>query len=391
MTVKVIHTVGALHPEKGGPSRTVPSLCGALADMGEFDIRLIAQHRPTEPIVQPMSSKLRVDLAEASSRLSEMLGLPMYAAVHRSIKANRPDILHDHGIWLPSNHHVAAASRRYGIPFAIHPRGMLTRWALGFRANKKRLALLLYQMRDLQTAALFFVTAESEASDLRQTGLRQPIAIIPNGMTFSNAMAPQRLQQPPKAGVRTAVFLSRIHPTKGILNLVSAWATVSPGNWRLLLAGPDEGGHLAEVMQAIKKHKAEGSIEYIGPVDDSAKTKLLLSSHLFILPSYSESFGVVVLEALAHGLPVITTKGTPWKGLEGHSCGWWIDVGVEPLEAALRQALRLEPPILRAMGERGRAYAQRFNLTATARQTAEVYRWLLHRGDMPACVQTAKD
>ena len=104
-------------------------------------------------------------------------------------------------------------------------------------------------------------------------------------------------------------------------------------------------------------------------------------------PTFSENFGVVVAEALGHGLPVITTRGAPWADLETHGCGWWIDIGVEPLAAALRQAMALSDDERRAMGERGRAYVQRYNWDVIAREMIHVYRWMLGHGDPPACVQ----
>ena len=105
-----------------------------------------------------------------------------------------------------------------------------------------------------------------------------------------------------------------------------------------------------------------------------------------LLPTFSENFGVVVAEALSHGLPVITTRGAPWADLETHGCGWWIDIGVDPLAAALRQAMALSDDERRAMGERGRTYVQRYNWADIARQTIEVYRWVLGQGPRPDCV-----
>ena len=105
-----------------------------------------------------------------------------------------------------------------------------------------------------------------------------------------------------------------------------------------------------------------------------------------MLPTFSENFGVVVAEALSHGLPVITTRGAPWADLETHGCGWWVDIGVEPLAVALRQAMALSDDERWTMGERGRAYVQRYNWADIARQMADVYRWVLGQGTRPDCL-----
>ena len=78
-----------------------------------------------------------------------------------------------------------------------------------------------------------------------------------------------------------------------------------------------------------------------------------------MLPTLDENFGMVVAEALANGTPVISTKGAPWEGLELHSCGWWIDHGIEPLADALLQAMGRSRRELKCMGTRGRKVAIR--------------------------------
>ncbi len=108
-----------------------------------------------------------------------------------------------------------------------------------------------------------------------------------------------------------------------------------------------------------------------------------------MLPTFSENFGVVVAEALAHGLPVITTQGAPWADLPAFGCGRWIPIGVEPLAEALREAMALSDAERAAMGERGLQYVRRYDWAAIAEDMAAVYRWVLGRGDRPDCVRVA--
>ena len=151
----------------------------------------------------------------------------------------RPESCMIMGLWLPSNHAAARAARRAGRPFIVSTRGMLAPWSLAQSRWKKRFGWTLYQRRDLHSAALFHATAEQEAEDVRRVGLRQPVALIPNGVDLPGRYGTDR----PKGEARQALFLSRIHPKKGLLNLVQAWAAVRPEGWELVLAGPDADGH----------------------------------------------------------------------------------------------------------------------------------------------------
>jgi glycosyltransferase involved in cell wall biosynthesis len=185
--------------------------------------------------------------------------------------------------------------------------------------------------------------------------------------------------------------MSRIHPVKNLAGLLQAWAMLRPEvvkGWRLRIAGPDEGGHGKEIEALIQTLGLQDSVELIGPVGEDRKAAVYQSADLFVLPSFSENFGVVVAEALTHSLPVITTRGTPWSGLVTNGCGWWIDIGTEPLTQALQEAMSLSCDKRRAMGVRGREYVRQYDWAHIAQQTIEVYRWVLGQGQKPACVQT---
>src|SRR5205823_5914523 len=115
-----------------------------------------------------------------------------------------------------------------------------------------------------------------------------------------------------------------------------------------------------------------------------ARTKLYLQSDLFILPTLSENFGLVIAEALACGLPVITTRAAPWSDLETHRCGWWIQTGVPPLVTALTEALALSVPALHEMGLRGRRLVEtHYSWPPLARQMLALYAWLLGHAPKP--------
>ena len=384
----MIHTVGSLRKTAGGPTRTVTALCRELGRLGTL-VDLVSQDAvesiddanllPPADIVTTYLAPVR-RLPYVGTSWS-----PSFRTMLRERCAHgRAMLIHDHGLWLPTNHSSAVVAGKLGVPLIVSTRGMLEPWALNHRAWKKRIASWLYQRKDLRTARVLHATASPEAESLRRLGLRQPIAVIPNGVDLPPF--PQRSQVP--ASPRVALFLGRIHPVKGLLELVDAWRITRPVGWTMIIAGPDEGGHRAVVEERIRRAGVESDFQFVGAVDGDDKTALYQRADLFILPSFTENFGVVVAEALAAGVPVITTKGTPWEGLKTHRCGWWVDLGVEPLVFAIREATKLPDEERTAMGGRGRRYAEHFAWPKIAEQMLGVYRWVLGQGPQPRCVRT---
>jgi len=258
---------------------------------------------------------------------------------------------------------------------------MISDWALAQAARKKRVAWHLYQRRDLASAALIHATSEAEVAEAQRLGVNVPIARIPNGVEIPE---PEALPPWSTAPVRRALFLSRVHPKKGLPSLIEAWAHVSPDGWELAIAGPDEDGHQADVKQAAAQAGIGDQVKFIGPVADAAKWEVYRSADLFVLPTHSENFGIVVAEALAAGVPVLTTTGAPWSELETHRCGWWTEIGADPIATALTEATHLPTSTLREMGERGRQLVEsRYAWSRAAEQMIEAYAWVFGGDSRP--------
>lgn len=222
---------------------------------------------------------------------------------------------------------------------------------------------------------MFMVTSDQECNSVRRMGFTQPISIVPNGVDI-----PIHFESRCNADIKTILFLSRIHRGKGLLDLVEAWATVRQPGWRILIAGGDEGGHQAEVESLIHQKGLASDFGWAGFVSGEAKQACFAQSDMFVLPTYSENFGIAIAEALAHGLPVITTTGAPWPGLLTHRCGWWVEPGVPGIASALTQALACSPDELKAMGQRGRQWVgEQFSWTKIGGDAVSAYTWLLNR------------
>ena len=364
--MKIFLAGTSLLPAYGGPAYSVARLAGALAEAGAA-VGLWApdQSASTTPHLSAGAAVRRL-AGQAANALAE------FGSV---------DVLHDNGIWMPHNHRLAKIARRHGLARVVSTRGMLEPWAARHKRLKKAIAWHLYQRRDLQRAQLLHATGEQEARNLERFGLGVPICTIPNGVDLPEidpSAEGKKTGPAHEAGQRSALFLGRIYPVKGLPMLVEAWAQVRPAGWRLHIAGPDEAGHRREVERAVSAAGLNDTVSFLGPVEGEAKTAVYLNADLFILPSYSESFGMVIAEALAYRLPVLTTTGAPWPALARRGCGWSVDPSVEGIAQGLREATSQDTGTLRAMGAKGRAWvAAEYGWAAVAQQFLAAYERLL--------------
>lgn len=381
--MNVLHTVASLNKSSGGPSRTVTSLCNALGQK-DIDVSLLTvESKNMEDCISP-----DVDVVNFVTARKDKFFDP-FSSNFKNValevcRFKNVSLIHDHGLWLPSNIASAAVAKKLHLPYVVSPRGMLEPWAIKHRQFKKTIAWRVYQKKILAQAKAFIATSEMEARNIRSLGFRQPIAIIANGVN-----CPDIEQLPPidKRTEKTALFLSRIHPKKGVCELVRAWGKVKPKGWKLIIAGPDDAGHLAEVKRVIEECHVGNCISIVGPVYGEEKWVLYRRSDLFILPTYSENFGVVVAEALSVGTPVITTKGAPWQSLIDNNCGWWIQIGSEHLEKTLKYATTMSRADLKEMGKFGREFVEReFSWDIIADNTKRFYEWVLGSGTKPDLV-----
>jgi glycosyltransferase involved in cell wall biosynthesis len=384
--ISSLAVVNGLAKSGGGASYGVPALCDALGREGirQFLLNVHAEGFGEDQLPDP-KLVTTVMVKGLNLRLLHLNWSPRFQSKALEIcRQENIQILHNHGIWSPVNHGTVRVAKKLKLPFVSTPHGSLTRWSFRHKAWKKKWAWDLYQRGDLEAGRAIHVTAEEEADDLRAIGIRGPLALIPIGVEVPEWR--EKNKQPQE--IKTALFLSRIHPKKGLLTLVEAWAIVRPKGWRMLVVGPDEIGHLAEVQAAVREKGLEKDFVFQGAVYDEAKMELYWNADLFILPTFSENFGLVIPEAMARGLPVLTTQGTPWKELKERSCGWWIPLGKEALAAALREAFGLSDAARREMGIRGRQLVEdKYTWATSAKSMKTLYEWILGGGPPPPFVR----
>jgi glycosyltransferase involved in cell wall biosynthesis len=379
----VTHTIAGLSMSDGGPSYSVPALNSALETAGATSmIRTVrTDHGGSHP--WPVSNTIIHDPDGGLLRaLRGSTGLK--AALARDARDGA--IIHAHGLWLLPNMYPAWIKRQFpSVPIVHSPRGMLAPAALQISGWRKRAVWALWQRNALQAADCIHATAESEHAEIRSAGLFNPIAVISNGIDVPDLSEVRPCSGPQ----RTILSLGRLHPKKRLDHLVRAWAELEPHykNWRVRIIGPAEGAYDVELRRlAASLSICRLTIEE--PVYGTDKLATYRASDIFVLPTSNENFGMVVAEALAAGVPVISTKGAPWPGLVRERCGWWIDHGPAPLVRALSVAMDLDRTTLNEMGCRGRSWMIRdFSWKRVAEDMLSVYSWLREEGPVPACVR----
>lgn len=335
--MRVLHIITWLQKAAG-----TSVFCGELANglvAAGHDV-IIAVVNPTQTDCYPLNPRIKI-ISIGSLLLSS----------GSSSVIPRPSIIHIHALWSPILHKVSTWAYKSNVPIVWSPHGMLTPWAMNNKRWKKMLGWCLYQRSDLAKADLLHATAQSEVGDIRRMGLKNKIVVAPLGVKTAFITQTRR-----EAG-KILLFVSRVQRKKGLLNLAKAWAMLPQqvrAGWHIRVVGPDQEGHSQEVRTECERLGISADWDFIGPKYGEELQNEYAGADLFVLPTHSENFGSVVVEALVHKIPVITTKGAPWKELEDYNCGWWVDVDVGALKQALQDAMTLTNEERHAMGERGR-------------------------------------
>jgi glycosyltransferase involved in cell wall biosynthesis len=363
--------------EAAGPTQSVLRLCEALALSGQqVSIHTMAAGR------QPIGIDL---VLHHHWRVLGRFGfsLELVRSLHRA--TGEADILHNHSLWSFPNMAAGLATRPGRALLVTSPRGTLAQAARA-RSRFKKMLFSPLQRLAIARASCLHATSAMEYRDIRQLGLRQPVAVIPNGIDIPALDGPGDLRMPNQA--RRLLFLGRLHPIKGIEFLLNAWVSLQTKNpdWELVIAGKGESSYVQSLHNLASRLRLE-RVSFPGPVYGDAKRSLYRSSELFILPTETENFGMAIAEAQAHALPVITTHGAPWAGLVEKRSGWWVERTQKNIDETLCVAMQMAPTTLHEMGCRGREWMTAdFDWNAVARQMASVYSWLLKGGKPPTCV-----
>jgi len=321
-------------------------------------------------------------------------GYGSIAAYLRALREIDPQIVHLSGIWLPASLAAYRWQRQSQAPLLISPHGMLDERALQFSRLRKLIAGRLFERRGILSATAMHALNESEAGSMRAFGFGGPIAIIPNGIEIGDPPPDEnRGESLGDSRVRRLLFLGRIHPKKGLSQLLDGWSRFrkSPAQsdrWQLDIAGWDDGGHLNALRRQAAQLGLEDSVNFLGPLYGEDKAARLRGSDAFILPTFSEGLPVAVLEAWEAGLPVITTDFSNLPIGFARRAAIRTSPDGAAIAEALEQLAALSDEERRQIGMRGRQLViEEFDWQQISKQFAALYQWLHHGGDAPEFVR----
>lgn len=383
--MKVLHVTPSFFPALvyGGPTQSVYQLCCALVRNG-CEVRVLTTDANGSDAV------LDVDTTRDIEIVNGLWVRYCHRILDVSISPTLLGLLAGRILWADVVHLMAVYSfptiptlllcNLFGKPVVWSPRGMLQRW----EGTRKPTLKALWRMACRIVAPnrlVLHVTSEQEGQESARYFPRAEIAVIPNGVEVPAADR-RRTTDDGSSGLRSPVlgpqsalrvaFLGRLDPKKGIENLLQARSLINGGlKLSMTIAGTGNADYERELQQAICHMPSAMKPTMIGSVSGAAKEKFFENSDVVVVPSYTENFGLVVAEALAHGVPVIASKGTPWQRVEENGCGLWVDNSPESLASAIKLISGMP---LREMGLRGREWMQReYSWDLMAKRTIEVY------------------
>ena len=375
--MKIFHVIHGIANASAGPTYAVGRLGEELNHLGDSASVITLGERPLD---WSYDTDYWIDGSEIALRTG--ISFAMMAKVRHL--SNGGVILHGHSVWRMTNLFPLLINSGTPSRIVISPRGTLSQWAMNYKKFIKLPFWNLRQRPALSRCHAFLATAENELQDIERAGIRGEGMLIPNGVDIPDV---DMMRPRPKH----ILFLSRIHPVKGLDMLIKAWKSLAEEfpDWSLDIAGALDGEYATSVQKLVRTESVP-RVNFLGEVHGDEKSRLFREASLFVLPSFTENFGIVVAEALAAGVPVITTTGTPWKGLlEAHGCGWTVNPEQHALSVPIRHALSRTEGELRAIGGAGRSWMERdYSWSGVAEQMHIAYDYLLHGGSRPGFVHS---
>ena len=272
------------------------------------------------------------------------------------------DILFSNNLWNYPAFLSAQLAQQKNIPHIVSIRGTLYPWSLSQGKLRKKLAWLFFQKKSLQQASLIHVTCADEYKAVRDLGITSPIAIVPHGINYDDYQhLPDKNSAIEHLGLnkdkKYILFMSRLHKKKGLDLLLELWPALAKEfpDWCLLIVGPDYSNYTDSIAKLAIENNITANIKTLGMLTGLDKKCVLACSEFFVLPTYTENFGVVIGEALAAGTPVITTTGTPWSEISTHNCGKYITLSKENVHQALNEMMSLDSELLTVMSNNAKS------------------------------------
>ena len=346
--MKILHYINTLDRSFGGTTTYMQMLALSLRSRAELVFVADASQNPVE-----------ISGAKVIFMQSKWYSRSRYKKEWIVIlDAEKPDVVHINTIWLPQCAWAQLWAEQKGYKCALTVHGMLEPWIVNRNRWKKKLGMVFFQRRQLQTALWQTVTAMEEKKHVIQYYSDCKIAdvanlnidVIPIGID-SESIA-KKCASLKSDGEKYILFLSRIHPKKGIEILLEALCRVREkiDGYKVKIAGEGDSDYVEKLKNFCSENDLNDIVEFVGGVYGDDKWRLISNASVLVLPTYSENFGLVVAEAMSVSIPVITTNTTPWQILADTDSGWCVPVGAEQIADALTDFASLSTDELQQKG-----------------------------------------
>jgi glycosyltransferase involved in cell wall biosynthesis len=389
--MKILHVIPSVGPVRGGPSQAILQMVNALKHKGivaeiattnDNGVNLLDVPLNQPTVYQGAPVRFFPRFSPSISALREFAYSKAFTdwcwkSVHHY------DLIHVHAIFSYVPTATMAMARYRRIPYIVRPLGQLCQWSLQQSERKKQIYLKLIEYENLNCAQALHFTSENERQEAIKLELAAPGVVIPHGLTVSPPRPDARnqlrrnLQLPDNEPI--ILFLSRLHPKKGLKLLIAALARLRAHRFTFVMAGSGDPCYEDEIRQELLSSGISDRTRMVGFVSGEQKDLLLQGSDLFVLTSYSENFGVAVLEALAAGLPAIVTPGVALSEIiKQYQFGAVPEMEEEAISTAILQAIN-QPESMREMGSCARQFVlERYTWGAISTQLIDVYRTVLN-------------
>lgn len=397
--MRVLHIIPSVSPVRGGPSQAVLEIVGALRKLG-VDAEIAATNddgpglldvpfgEPVEyrgapvrffPRWSPQSRALREFAFSASMTRWMWQHIPDY------------DLIHVHAMFSHACTAGMAIARWRHKPYLNRPLGLLCEWSLQQSPARKRAFLSLIERANLNHAAGLEYTAEQELDEAKPLGLTAPAFVLPFGLhlpvAIPNARAALREKLGVPADMPLVLFLSRVHHKKGLHLLIDALHSLASRRFHVVIAGSGDADYERQIKQQVETGPLNGRAHFVGFAKDEAKDLLLQGADVFALTSYSESFAIAAMEALAAGTPVLLTPGVPVASLAARfDTGWVCELDHGSIVKAAETMLDslADSNAVAARADRARAVARHFAWGEIAKRMCLVYEAIINKAPLPS-------
>ena len=370
----------SLGAHAGGLAHATLNLAIACADCLQNDRVFIVSQADHSEIDIGMSLPHNLVISKYSGLRNPLF--PYSPKAWETLCSLEPDVVHLRGLWRQSsNLAVRWKKTNPNKSLIVQTAGMLEPWAWKRNSITKKIYYQLLEAEVLRVADLIHATSLSEKENLIQFGLPSAkIFIVEEGVFVPPQQnLPNTTEQTDPSDARTLLFLARLHPVKGLDLLLEGLSLVRPRGWKCKIAGMGHPSYVLELQRSVERYGLTDIVSFCGPLSGVEKDRAFSEASAFILPSYSESFGISIAEAMSWGLPVITTNQTPWSDLALDQMGWVVSPDISGISRALFELFNTSWSERREMGQKARSYIEaRYSWNTLGIKIAEIYSHLIN-------------